>query len=94
MARRVGSFVPKYRALLWALAALLLATLPLRVQAPGNWTFGGDLNQARSGQVANPLSKGWALVVGGLDASRHSVAIRKLYNPWLSIYTQFSGLHS
>src|SRR5215468_3785792 len=61
-------------AVLFAIALLASAPLPIFAQASGSWTNTGTLNLPRSGHTATLLPNGLVLVAGGMSSNGTIVA--------------------
>ena len=68
-------------AVLFAIALLASAPLPIVAQTSGSWTNTGTLNIPRSGHTATLLPNGLVLVAGGMSSNGTIVASAELYDP-------------
>jgi hypothetical protein len=68
-------------AVLFAIALLGSAPLPVLAQASGSWTSTGTLNVPRNGHTATLLPNGVVLLVGGMSSNGTILASAELYDP-------------
>jgi hypothetical protein len=68
-------------AVLFAIALLGSAPLPVLAQASGSWASTGTPNVPRNGHTATLLPNGLVLVVGGKSSNGTIVASAELYDP-------------